>query len=222
LYYKCPSRQLKEKAYLLDCKGHIGEKGHMNARDIHHRETTELSEKPRLGKILTGKVPDWKKAAANDCYVGENFEINVRRTSGDRFTAKDPIKFAGGDTNLMAYVANDPINWIDWTGFSKFDAMYGLPKKFWNWYHRNEKKPGDADLGKQDARDLYNEWKKQGEPGADTKGKWGKENGSADLGFLELLTPWWAYPSELGCSSLDCNNDGIPDDQQQQNEGSCP
>jgi hypothetical protein len=32
------------------------------------------------------------------------------------FTAKDPIRFAGGDTNLYAYVANDPINFVDPSG----------------------------------------------------------------------------------------------------------
>lgn len=31
-------------------------------------------------------------------------------------TAKDPIGFNGGDTNLYAYVAGDPLNWIDETG----------------------------------------------------------------------------------------------------------
>ena len=33
-----------------------------------------------------------------------------------RWTAKDPIAFAGGDTNLYAYVANDPVNSIDPSG----------------------------------------------------------------------------------------------------------
>ncbi len=112
LYYKWLSRSLKEKPPTLDCPGHIGEKGHMHAREI----STALSEKTRLGKILTGKVPVWKKAAANDCYVGENVEISVRRASGDRFTADDPIKFGGGQTNLYAYAFSDPINGIDPSG----------------------------------------------------------------------------------------------------------
>ena len=30
-----------------------------------------------------------------------------------RWTAKDPILFAGGDTNLYGYVINDPVNWVD-------------------------------------------------------------------------------------------------------------
>jgi RHS repeat-associated protein len=30
-----------------------------------------------------------------------------------RWTTKDPIRFAGGDTNLYGYVLNDPVNWVD-------------------------------------------------------------------------------------------------------------
>lgn len=33
-----------------------------------------------------------------------------------RWTAKDPIFFAGGDTDLYGYVLNDPINWVDSDG----------------------------------------------------------------------------------------------------------
>ncbi len=33
-----------------------------------------------------------------------------------RWTARDPIGFAGGDTNLYGYVANDPVNFVDPTG----------------------------------------------------------------------------------------------------------
>lgn len=42
-----------------------------------------------------------------------------------RWTAKDPILFAGGDTNLYGYVLDDPINWTDPSG-------KGLPEWFWS------------------------------------------------------------------------------------------
>jgi len=33
-----------------------------------------------------------------------------------RWTAKDPIRFNGGDPNLYGYVINDPVNWVDSNG----------------------------------------------------------------------------------------------------------
>jgi RHS repeat-associated protein len=35
-----------------------------------------------------------------------------------RWTAKDPIRFAGGDTNLYGYVFNDPVNFVDPSGLA--------------------------------------------------------------------------------------------------------
>ena len=42
-----------------------------------------------------------------------------------RWTAKDPIHFRGGDTNLYTYAANDPVNRVDRTGR---DLWENLPK----------------------------------------------------------------------------------------------
>ena len=44
-----------------------------------------------------------------------------------RWTAKDPIFFAGGDTDLYGYVLNDPINEVDPFGLFRipgFNAPY--------------------------------------------------------------------------------------------------
>ena len=41
---------------------------------------------------------------------------------GAQLTAKDPVRFAGGDTNLYAYVGSDPINHIDPTGLNNWCA----------------------------------------------------------------------------------------------------
>jgi RHS repeat-associated protein len=40
-----------------------------------------------------------------------------------RWVSKDPILFAGGDTNLYGYVMNDPVNFIDPLGL--FDIKIG-------------------------------------------------------------------------------------------------
>ena len=44
-----------------------------------------------------------------------------------RWTAKDPIDFAGGDLNLFAYVQSDPVNWIDPLGLEPPVPIDKLP-----------------------------------------------------------------------------------------------
>ncbi|RYZ84341.1 MAG: hypothetical protein EOP06_18230, partial [Proteobacteria bacterium] len=52
-----------------------------------------------------------------------------------RWTSKDPILFAGGDTNLYGYTVNDPINYIDPTGLTIADVVQAL--SFLNKYDPN-------------------------------------------------------------------------------------
>lgn len=44
-----------------------------------------------------------------------------------RWTSKDPIGFMGGDTNLYAYVLNDPVNFVDLPGLATRAPFPGAP-----------------------------------------------------------------------------------------------
>jgi len=110
-----------------------------------------------------------------------------------RWTAKDPILFYGGDSNLYGYVDSDPINSIDPTGLSKTDKLFGLSKRFWNWYHKKIKQPGDADLDKDGADFWYNQWKDMGKPRPDNKKPGGKGGGRRKdkwEDILDLILPF--------------------------------
>lgn len=47
-----------------------------------------------------------------------------------RWTAKDPLLFAGGDANLYGYVANDPINLMDTSGLVGFHVNHLIPSEW--------------------------------------------------------------------------------------------
>ncbi len=53
-----------------------------------------------------------------------------------RWTAKDPIRFNGGDTNLYRYVGNEPVNRIDssglvWTAQNIIGIITGMSQVVW-------------------------------------------------------------------------------------------
>jgi len=50
------------------------------------------------------------------CHAGEKRPLQYDRASGRCYTAKDPILFAGGSTNLYGYAVNDPVNVVDPNG----------------------------------------------------------------------------------------------------------
>ena len=58
-----------------------------------------------------------------------------------------------------------------WAHNAPKDKTFGLPKPFWNWYHRCVKKAGDADLTKEEAEACYIDWCELGQPGPDNKRK---------------------------------------------------
>jgi RHS repeat-associated protein len=59
-----------------------------------------------------------------------------------RWTAKDPIDFAGGDANLYGYVSNDPVDWIDPFGL-KWLAGINDPPAMGSKNARRGFQPGD-------------------------------------------------------------------------------
>jgi RHS repeat-associated protein len=58
-----------------------------------------------------------------------------------RWTAKDPLLFGGGDTNLYRYCYGDPVNWVDTTGRSPWQPVPG--HKQWEYRADNPHVPTD-------------------------------------------------------------------------------
>ena len=71
-----------------------------------------------FGNVITDTNPGFQPFG----FAGGLYDRNTKLTrfgardydaETGRWTAKDPIRFAGGDTNLYGYVLNDPVNFID-------------------------------------------------------------------------------------------------------------
>jgi RHS repeat-associated protein len=91
-----------------------------------------------------------------------------------RWTAKDPILFNGGDTNLFGYVLNNPVNFVDLNGFAPKDKWYGYnDKNFHDWAHQQKQElgiPADENFTREEVIDLAEQWESEGRP----RGKGGK------------------------------------------------
>ena len=66
--------------------------------------------------------------ARPQCYNVNRFGYRDYDPDIGRWTAKDPIFFAGGDTDLYGYVLNDPVNLIDPLGLEFSDILPGIKK----------------------------------------------------------------------------------------------
>ncbi len=81
-----------------------------------------------FGNIINGTNPDFAVpfGFAGGLYDKDTGLVRFGYRDYDpgtgRWTAKDPIGFAGGDTDLYGYCLNDPVNWIDPWGLSGSEA----------------------------------------------------------------------------------------------------
>ncbi len=130
-----------------------------------------------------------------------------------RWTAKDPIKFAGGDTNLYGYVLGDPVNFIDPNGLSKktdflaaviATIIASLP-------NFSDNDPSNDKLGRVIPKNKYSIARTIDEIKRNYK-----EKGSVDLSLLALLgfipiIGDLLSPDVIACSEIDCDGNGIPD-----------
>ena len=96
--------------------------------DANHKNIKEISY-DTYGNILSDSNTSFKVPFG---FAGGLYDTDTKLTRfGHRdydaytgkWTAKDPIGFAGGDTNLYGYVLGDPVNFVDPEGLS-----------IWNWW----------------------------------------------------------------------------------------
>jgi RHS repeat-associated protein len=91
--------------------------------DIHSGEIAQQIGYDAFGQIISDTNPGFQPfgfaGGLYDEHTGlVRFGAREYDPEAGRWTARDPILFDGGDTNLYAYVGNDPVNWMDMYGLS--------------------------------------------------------------------------------------------------------
>ena len=106
---------------------HIG-----SSRLIVDSETGEIAQQidyDEFGQITNDTNPDFQPFGfAGGLYDPDTKLVRFGARDYDpetgRWTTKDPIDFAGGDTNLYGYCLNDPVNFRDENGLWYLDFNY--------------------------------------------------------------------------------------------------
>ncbi len=108
-----------------------------------------------------------------------------------RYTQADPIGLAGG-LNRQGYVGGNTLAYFDPLGLGPWDKMYGFPKEFWRWFHKQEngqlmkemKDPKTGQVPKDVAEQMHKEWQ-------------GSQKGAVSTDLLEIFLPWHLTPGAL-------------------------
>jgi RHS repeat-associated protein len=89
--------------------------------DVESGSIAQQMEYDEFGQVLTDTHPGFQPFGfAGGVYDPDTHLVQFGARDYDpetgRWISKDPILFAGGDTNLYGYIANDPINFVDPNG----------------------------------------------------------------------------------------------------------
>lgn len=114
-----PDYMIKGGATYRIIKDHLGSP--RLVVDVATSTVAQELEYDAFGKVTKDTSPGFLPFGfAGGIYDGDTKLVRFGARDYDaetgRWTAKDPILFSGGQMNLYAYVANDPINWYDTDG----------------------------------------------------------------------------------------------------------
>jgi RHS repeat-associated protein len=99
--------------------------------DVESGSIAQQMEYDEFGQVLTDTHPGFQPFGfAGGVYDPDTHLVQFGARDYDpetgRWISKDPILFAGGDTNLYGYDANDPINFVDPNGLWGMQIGYNF------------------------------------------------------------------------------------------------